>query len=408
MYSKQIIAIPSNIELNAEGWGKALRDHVVAHHGLPRKIISNRGTEFKNKFISELYQSLGIEANPSTAYHPQTDGQTERINQEIEQYLRLFINYRQADWAEWLPLAAFSYNNKVHSTTGYTLFFVNKGYHPYEGTQPVREGLSENVQQFVDRMNRVREDTSAAISLAQESMKRFYDRKRKSGPEYKTGDKVWLEGINIRTDRPMKKLDDKRYGPFQVKCKVSASAYELKLPRQWKQHPVFNESLLSPFREPTYSSQQREPVVPDLVNGEEEWEVEEILDSRRDRNGNLEYQVLWKNSPHGDRRSWESRANLTNCQELLQEFHTRRPDKPAPMTIQIPPLLTRPVHILMRDATLLVQQMGGILPKQGSEEATGLDLYSAESVKIPARGRKIIGTGIAMRAPHGTYARIAP
>ncbi|EKM48439.1 uncharacterized protein PHACADRAFT_58702, partial [Phanerochaete carnosa HHB-10118-sp] len=193
MYSKQIIAIPSTIELNAEGWAKALRDNVVTHHGLPRKIISDRGTEFKNQFISELYRSLGIEANPSTAYHPQTDGQTERINREIEQYLRLFINYRQADWAEWLPLATFLYNNKVHSSTGYTPFFVNKGYHPYEGIQPVREGLSKNVQQFVDRMDRVREDTSAAISLAQETMKRFYDRKRKNGPEYKEGDKVWLE-----------------------------------------------------------------------------------------------------------------------------------------------------------------------------------------------------------------------
>ncbi|EKM56394.1 uncharacterized protein PHACADRAFT_93367 [Phanerochaete carnosa HHB-10118-sp] len=78
------------------------------------------------------------------------------------------------------------------------------------------------------------------------------------------------------------------------------------------------------------------------------------------------------------------------------------------MTIRIPPLLTRPVHILTHDTTLLVQRMGGILPKQGTEESAGFDLYSAESVQIPARDRKIVGTGIAIRAPHGTYAQIAP
>lgn len=79
-------------------------------------------------------------------------------------------------------------------------------------------------------MKNIREDTQAAIGLAQESMKRFYDRRRKEGQEYQIGDKMWLEGVNIQTDRPMKKLNDKRYGPFKVKCKVGTSAYKLELP----------------------------------------------------------------------------------------------------------------------------------------------------------------------------------
>ena len=91
--TKQIIATPTTIELNSLGLAKLYRDHVYAHHGLSDKIISDRGPQFVSKFITDLYKLLGIEANPSTAYHPQTDGQTERVNQEIEQYLRVFINH---------------------------------------------------------------------------------------------------------------------------------------------------------------------------------------------------------------------------------------------------------------------------------------------------------------------------
>ena len=84
---------------------------------MPHKIIHDWGPQFDSRFMRDLYRLLSIEGNPSTAYHPQTDGQTERINQEIEQYLRIFINHHQNDWAEWLPLAEFSYNNKVQTST---------------------------------------------------------------------------------------------------------------------------------------------------------------------------------------------------------------------------------------------------------------------------------------------------
>ena len=87
-------------------------------------------------FTKDLYRLLGIKMNPSTAYHPQTDSQTEHINQEVEQYLQLFVNYHQDDWVEWLPLAKFSYNDKVHSSTGYSPFFLNYGQHPRKSMDP--------------------------------------------------------------------------------------------------------------------------------------------------------------------------------------------------------------------------------------------------------------------------------
>jgi hypothetical protein len=207
--------------------------------------------------MKDLNKLVGIESNLSTAYHPQTDGQTERMNQEIEQYLRLFINHRQSDWAEWLSCAEFSYNDKVQSSTGFSPFYVNYGRHPYKGTNPRWEAKSQSAIEFVEHIKKVREETEAALKQSAETMKRNYDKKKGDSREYAPGDKVWLEGTNITTDRPIKKLDDKRHGPFIVDKKVGESSYRLKLPATWKKvHATFNEKYLSPFIPAQFPSQK--------------------------------------------------------------------------------------------------------------------------------------------------------
>ena len=136
-------------------------------------------------------------------------------DQEIEQYLREFINHRQTDWPEWLPLATFSYNNKVHSSTGFTPFFLNKGEHPKKGTEPRMQWVSNpSAEEFATQMKEISDEASSSLAIAQEQMKRYYGRTRGVAKNYQVGDKVWLEGHNITTDRPSKKLEDKRYGPF--------------------------------------------------------------------------------------------------------------------------------------------------------------------------------------------------
>ena len=99
-----IILIATTTELSSVKTAEYYRDYVWSKHGLPRKVISDRGVQFVSQFMKDLHQLVGVKANPSTAYHPQTDGQTERMNQEVEQYLRLFINHRQTDWQDfhWL------------------------------------------------------------------------------------------------------------------------------------------------------------------------------------------------------------------------------------------------------------------------------------------------------------------
>jgi transposase InsO family protein len=124
---------------------------VFREEGLPLKVISDRGWQLVSGFMQELYKLLGVEGNPSTAYHPQTNRQTKRINREVEKYLCMFVNHRQNNWADWLPLAQFAYNNAVHEATGFMPFFLNKGCNPRVlPTNPVEESGTPTTKHLED------------------------------------------------------------------------------------------------------------------------------------------------------------------------------------------------------------------------------------------------------------------
>ncbi|KAL5525001.1 hypothetical protein ACEPAF_8870 [Sanghuangporus sanghuang] len=308
------------------------RDHVFRLHGLPRKIIHDRGVQFDAKMMKELYKLLHIEGNPSTAYHPQTDGQTERVNQELEQYLRLYVNHRQSDWVDWLALAEFAYNNREHSATKLSPFFVNTGMHPLDFTG-VGTALSNlSAEEFAKHVKEVHELAQGNLTQANEDMKRFYDRHAGKSITYEAGQKVFLDGRNIKTIRPMKKMDDKWFGPFEVVEKVGASAYRLKLPKTWKKvHPVFNEILLKPAVQPSFESQKKPPPPPPvIIDEQEEYEVEEILDSRLHR-GKLQFLVKWVGY---EEATWQPESDVKdNAQESIQEFYRKHPGAPRKLTI---------------------------------------------------------------------------
>jgi len=273
----------AHMELNSEGFAKIIRDRVVRDHGLPRRIIHDRDTQFMSKYIKELFTILGTKQNPSTAYHPQTDGQTERMNQNIEQYLRAFISYRQDDWKEWLSTAEFAYNNSIHAATQQTPFFLNYGQHPWTGEDTRREVRNESAAIFAERMKKTRPDAKAALEQAVKRMKQSHDKHARPAIEYAIGDRVYLKSTNIKSHRPSRKLSDKRYGPFEILKKIGESAYKLKLPETWPAiHPVFNESYLSPYQSAKYRNQQKPPPPPPVdVEGEPEYNVGEIRDSKK-------------------------------------------------------------------------------------------------------------------------------
>ena len=163
---KMVHAIPTTYETSALGLAKLYCDNVWRLHGLPDSIISDRGPQFAAELIKELNKLLGIQTKLSTAYHPQTDGQTERMNQEIEQYLRMFMSQRQEYWPEWIAIPEFSYNNKIHTAMQVTPFFANYGYHPRMGTEPHRYTKVEAEDDFTKRMKHVQEEAQSALNKA--------------------------------------------------------------------------------------------------------------------------------------------------------------------------------------------------------------------------------------------------
>ena len=333
-FTKMIHLVPITAEVTSLGIAKIMRDVIWKHHGLPQRIISDRGPQFVSNFSKEFNKLTGITIAASTAFHPHTDGQTERVNQDVEQFRRLYTNYGQNDWSEWLSMAEFAYNNRKHSATGVSPFFANTGRHPPVPTQVVQHSSNETAQDFAERMTKIKDKIEIALTDAADDMKRFADRKRKPQPEYQVGDKVWLEGTNIRTERPSKKLEDRRYGPFKITKVLSPTAVQLQLPVSWKIHPTFHVVKLRPFIEDRSMHPEEVPPPPDLDDdGELQYEVEEVLDSRRNkrRRNLLEYKVHWKGYPRED-DSWLPHSELQDtAPELLQEFHDRYPKKPRPL-----------------------------------------------------------------------------
>src|SRR6266852_3464126 len=284
-------------------------------------MISDQGPQFVSQFMRDLTKLLGIQGNPSTMYHPQTNGQTEQMNQELEQYLKIYMNYQQDNWAEWLALAEFAYNDREHSVTKCSPFFANYGRHLNKGMNQNVQVKSQGAIEFVQQMKNIHKEVGAAIAHAQRLMKKQYDKRKQQSQNYQPGDKVWVDGKEITTDRPTKKLDDRRYGPFRVESKVGEAAYLLYLPKTWKGiYPVINEGRLSPYQAPMSPLQKQPPPPPAvIVEGEEEYEVAIIHGKKRSRNQDL-YLVEWVGYPNKVDWTWEPKRNLTNVKEVLKAF----------------------------------------------------------------------------------------
>jgi len=182
-------------------------NHVWKHHGLPWKVVSDRGPQFVAEFTRELYRLLGIKLAATTAYHLQGGGQMEQVNQELEQYLQLFINHRQDDWVRLLPFAECQYNNQVHSSTQHPPFLLNTGRVPQMGFEPDQpRSHMESVNEFKDRMTDTLEDVKAALAKLKDDMALYYNRKWTPALEFKAGDMVFLDASDIQTTWPSCKL----------------------------------------------------------------------------------------------------------------------------------------------------------------------------------------------------------
>ena len=246
----------------------------------------------------------------------------------LEHYLRVYCNYKQDNWPGLLPMAAFAYNNSVHSATEKAPNELLSGYIATLGTGPEDRSLRGEAPLAVERANWLQETRSHLMDLwkrVAEQQATYYN-KRHENRTYQLGDKVLLRSLNIRTLRPKKKIDHRQLGSFEIIEKIGSQAYRLNLPAKYGAiHSVFHVSLLEPW----YSRDGKDPEPQAiLVEGEEEWEVSKVLD-KRIRKGEVECLIEWVDSPPYE-NSWEPMEHLSNPPEAIDNFeHAREQRKPA-------------------------------------------------------------------------------
>jgi reverse transcriptase-like protein/integrase-like protein/chromodomain-containing protein/aspartyl protease len=329
-FTKMAHFIPMPKIPDADETARVFIKEIVRLHGLPLEIISDRGTQFTSRFWKRFLEILNIKSCLSTAYHPQTNGQTERTNQTLEQYLRCYCSYNQDDWMPLLPLAEFAYNNTCNASTKLTPFYANQGCHPrFEYLAPSEEKVPK-VEDRLTRLLVIQEQLKSTLGKAQDDHRSHADTHRQEVPSLQIGDLVYLDARNITSLRPSKKLDSKRLGPFQVKQIVNPVAFELDLPPETRIHPVFHVSLLEKATINQFSGRVSCPP-PIIVNGQEEFLVNRILDSRRvdDR---LQYLIDWVGYLPSA-RCWEDEENV-HAPAKVKQFHADYPAKPRPHHLQ--------------------------------------------------------------------------
>ena len=327
--SKMALYIPACESWKAPDFATAFFENVVAIWGLPKGIVSDRGAMFTSAFWTELCFQCQMKRRMSTAYHPQTDGQTERQNQTLEAYLRAFCD-TQEDWGSLLPYAQFAYNNTVHKSTGKTPSFVVTGKHPRWNDMHEAVHHEGEAGAGVERLQALEAARSAAkdhLRRAQEYQQRSYDRKH-TPREFKMGDLVLLNTKNLKLREPCRKLSALFIGPFRVEEPVGSQAYRLLLPPRYRIHNVFHVSLLRPYhhRPGEAIANIAEPeLAPD---GSEVWEVEKILAERKHK-GEKQYLLHWKGYDE-DNATWEWATNFEEMNDLIEEWAQQVRSRKAP------------------------------------------------------------------------------
>ena len=327
--TKMMLLRPTYSVATAVDTAKLFVDSVVRAHGLPRVIVSDRDTRFTSHFWREVHRVMGTNLAMSSGFHPQTDGQTERANRSIEEMLRAFVGRRQNDWDERLGMVEFAYNNSVHGSSGFTPFYLCYGRHPVSPVNLLSQVESKN-EAADSFLRQLEEDVAQAIrnlKRAQVKQKGYADQRRRE-LEFQVGDQVLLSTKNLPVQVAAggsRKLGPLYCGPFTVLEKYTA-AYKLKLPPHMKVHPIFHVSQLKLYRKPTNEDrtyQKPDPIL--TAAGEEEFEVEEIINHRKRRRGRQvinEYLILWKGYPAHE-MTWEPESNVANAPEKIAEYFGR-------------------------------------------------------------------------------------
>ena len=298
---KAVFFLLTNKTATSAKIAKSYHDAVYLNYGIPDAVISDHGPQFVSSFTRDLYDKCGIEMKATTAYRLQSNGEAERVNQEIGTYLRMYCAEKLTDWSLYLADTQFAHNSRIHSTHGQTPFYLLHSYEPtaYPSDVANTPGL---VEERLEQLAANRDKAIIAHRKAQEVMIA-----RKPGLAYKkfeVGDKVWLDAQNLHL-KTTHKLMPQRLRPFEIIEEISPVVYKLKLPEAWRVHNVFHTSLLTPqVITPEYGT-PADPPLPELVDGESEYEVEAILQHKFvGHKKEVRYLVQWCSYSRGE-STWE-------------------------------------------------------------------------------------------------------
>lgn len=320
-FSKMAKFIPVNENITAEGTARALMDYVIRVFGVPRSIVNDRDPRFLSKFWSALFDKLGTKLKPSTAYHPETDGQTERINQTLEQILRCVIEENGGEWDQYLGAVELAYNTSTSATTGRSPFEIVFGRVANVPLSLTADTQLPRINEFLGSFHELWESTRQRILKAQRQQKVQADKKRRH-LTFKVGDMVMLSTANLSLPGINSKFRPRYIGPFPIIEAKSDVVYTLKLPDKYSIHPTFHVSLLQSYVGPSPLNRPAEaPPPPEVHEDGLHYEVERILAHRRTRRG-VEYLIKWKGYP-SEENTWEPWAHL-NCPDLLEAYESGR------------------------------------------------------------------------------------
>ncbi|KAL0186755.1 hypothetical protein M9458_018425, partial [Cirrhinus mrigala] len=320
-FSKAAHFIPLPKLPSAKETAVTVVDHVFRLHGLPTDVVSDRGPQFVSKFWQEFCRLLGATVSLSSGFHPQSNGQTERANQDLERTLRCMVTRNPSSWSQQLSMVEYAHNSLPVSSTGLSPFECSLGYQPSIFPSLESEVAVPSAHAFIQRCHRTWTRARETLLQVGARTKAKADRHRSRPPVYVVGSKVWLSTKNIPLRSVSNKLAPKFIGPFPVTKIISPVAVRLKLPPVYRRiHPVFHVSKIKPVFFSRINPPAPVPPPPRLVDGEPTYSVNRILDSRR-RGRGYQYLVDWEG--YGpEERSWVPARDILD-HSLIDDYNQR-------------------------------------------------------------------------------------
>lgn len=318
--TKYALFIPTRDDTTAADFAELFFEHVECRFGTPRGIVTDRDSRITSDFWREVCEMKIIKRRLSTAYHPQTDGQSEALNRIVEDYLRAYTSEDQTVWAKLLPLAQFAYNNSRNHTTGMS---PNRLLHGFDCE--IRIDVADNVSERripaaknrIEKLHQLRQQLRLRLVETQERMASYYNA-RHVPKQFKVGDFVKLSTKNLKLKS--RKLSPRWVGPFRVLERIGRQAYRLALPDKYALlHDVFPIQLLEEYRHRHDDAELMK--MPDLENPQDEWEVEEVRDKRRIK-GVIHYLVKWANWP-SEYNSYEPASHLARAPKAIADYERK-------------------------------------------------------------------------------------